>query len=1005
MADLKITELPGLDGADLAATDPLAVASLAASDTKKITAKAFTQKAVTLIDDASIPVAKVNFSGGINGSSITAGSIPAAKLDTNTIPATGGLTVLSGNLRLVAPNSPISLDPATGGLNHDVSGVTPGEYTKVTVDGKGHVSFGASLSANDIPRATASLVGGISVGSGLSATNAGVLNHSNSVAAGISCGITYDSQGHVTAAAALSSADLPIASAGVPGAVSPGTGTSISGAGALSIAAATSSALGGVIVGGDFAVSTGTISLVTQAGLTAGAYSKVTVTTKGIITAGTSLVASDIPNIDADKITTGTFSANLYGTNSITGAKLANYSTVQFGGAGSTSGVVTFPVAQFTGQGFFDSINGDYYLFDGNAWQPLTVISGDLVYAGTYNASTNTVATRTTAGIAAGLTVGSALPAASALLNRYYVVVAVNGTGTSPAPTVALAAPDMVICNGTTWDRVGTSATVAGVSTASGITFTPYSGLQATDVQSALQELDDEKLGKIGGTITGELLIGTAGTFAFEGSTADAYETFLSAVDPTADRSIVFPNQSGNVIVSGNTSIVNADINASAAIAGSKIVAATTSTVGAVQLSDSTSTTSSVLAATPTAVKAAYDLAVAALPTATASSTYAPLAGAAFTGDITLNTARSIRFGDSDSSNYVAFKAPATVPSNITWTLPASDGTAGQVFSTNGSGTLSWITPATSGSSVPVSNLVNGTARQLLQTNSAGTAVEWTSNVSIPGTFAVPSNDAYINGVRVGKGNSSSGNNTALGYATLSSSTSGGGNTAIGSSALTNSTTGYDNTAIGTQVLATNLSGSYNTGAGNGALYSNTSGGYNTALGWASLISCQTGTSNVGIGACAGFVLSTGSANIIIGIMTASGSREPVYEDPGADNRIVMGHLQITNAYIKVGWTVVSDARDKLNLGPVPHGLSFVNNLKPTKYQFKLDRNHNEANGKARYGFLAQDILELEGEEPVIIDNDNPDKLCYTSDSMIPVLVNAINELTAMVKALQAKVG
>lgn len=42
--------------------------------------------------------------------------------------------------------------------------------------------------------------------------------------------------------------------------------------------------------------------------------------------------------------------------------------------------------------------------------------------------------------------------------------------------------------------------------------------------------------------------------------------------------------------------------------------AATTSAAGVVQLSDSTSTTSSVLAATPTAVKAAYDLAAAAIP-------------------------------------------------------------------------------------------------------------------------------------------------------------------------------------------------------------------------------------------------------------------------------------------------------------------------------------------------------------------------------------------------------
>ncbi len=47
---------------------------------------------------------------------------------------------------------------------------------------------------------------------------------------------------------------------------------------------------------------------------------------------------------------------------------------------------------------------------------------------------------------------------------------------------------------------------------------------------------------------------------------------------------------------------------------GIAIQDATTSVKGAVQLSDSTSTTSSVLAATPTAVKAAYDLAVLAMP-------------------------------------------------------------------------------------------------------------------------------------------------------------------------------------------------------------------------------------------------------------------------------------------------------------------------------------------------------------------------------------------------------
>jgi len=47
---------------------------------------------------------------------------------------------------------------------------------------------------------------------------------------------------------------------------------------------------------------------------------------------------------------------------------------------------------------------------------------------------------------------------------------------------------------------------------------------------------------------------------------------------------------------------------------------------------------------------------------------------------------------DADSSAYVGFKAPGTITSNRIWTLPAADGTTGQVLSTNGSGVLSWAT-------------------------------------------------------------------------------------------------------------------------------------------------------------------------------------------------------------------------------------------------------------------------------------------------------------------------
>jgi hypothetical protein len=61
-------------------------------------------------------------------------------------------------------------------------------------------------------------------------------------------------------------------------------------------------------------------------------------------------------------------------------------------------------------------------------------------------------------------------------------------------------------------------------------------------------------------------------------------------------------------------------------------------------------------------------------------------------GDAQIEAQGDLRFADSDSSNYVGFQAPATVASNILWTLPAADGSANQLLTTNGSGTLSFST-------------------------------------------------------------------------------------------------------------------------------------------------------------------------------------------------------------------------------------------------------------------------------------------------------------------------
>ena len=75
------------------------------------------------------------------------------------------------------------------------------------------------------------------------------------------------------------------------------------------------------------------------------------------------------------------------------------------------------------------------------------------------------------------------------------------------------------------------------------------------------------------------------------------------------------------------------------------------------------------------------------------------LTSAQVTTDIRLNAQAELEFYDSDSSHYVSFRAPATVASSVTWTLPASDGTADQVLATNGAGTLSWADAGAGGGS------------------------------------------------------------------------------------------------------------------------------------------------------------------------------------------------------------------------------------------------------------------------------------------------------------------
>lgn len=61
--------------------------------------------------------------------------------------------------------------------------------------------------------------------------------------------------------------------------------------------------------------------------------------------------------------------------------------------------------------------------------------------------------------------------------------------------------------------------------------------------------------------------------------------------------------------------------------------------------------------------------------------------------DITLNGQQELRLADSDSSNYCAIKAPATVGTNRTWTLPSAAPTANQIIQFATDGTISYTDP------------------------------------------------------------------------------------------------------------------------------------------------------------------------------------------------------------------------------------------------------------------------------------------------------------------------
>jgi hypothetical protein len=180
-------------------------------------------------------------------------------------------------------------------------------------------------------------------------------------------------------------------------------------------------------------------------------------------------------------------------------------------------------------------------------------------------------------------------------------------------------------------------------------------------------------------------------------------------------------------------------------------------------------------------------------------------------------------YEDTDNgTNYVSFKAPDTIASNVTWTLPSADGTNTQVLQTNGSGVLSFVAAGGASAATPTAL---GTVYGL--TNTGG-------NFSISLGYQAGSTSTGTNNTSIGFQAGYTNNNnrcTFLGYRAgyLSDALE---NTFLGYQAGVAVTSGDYNTFVGTGAGLANTTGVRNTFVGRSSGEAITTGGRNSILGW-----------------------------------------------------------------------------------------------------------------------------------------------------------------------------
>jgi len=146
-------------------------------------------------------------------------------------------------------------------------------------------------------------------------------------------------------------------------------------------------------------------------------------------------------------------------------------------------------------------------------------------------------------------------------------------TVVSPQDTITFSFPnDVTIQNLTTTGSISTIGSIEFNGSdirsidSSGIVFNDAVRGVKFETQNAKLTIDESgsnnnpKISANGGFMNFDAIPVFNSSFAFEGSSADDFETLLTVTNPTADRTLTFPDETGTIVTTGSTGVVTSSM-------------------------------------------------------------------------------------------------------------------------------------------------------------------------------------------------------------------------------------------------------------------------------------------------------------------------------------------------------------------------------------------------------------------------------------------------------------